>query len=118
MATRPNFVDAIRAKQRGTFAGFALPGLYSRGPAGAPTEINVFVIGNRADGLFGAAVQGDVFAQVDAAEFRVLFGDGSTPQKFDRLRTMGQSYTVQEMRGAPNNDAPVFFKLLLRGGSQ
>ena len=104
--------------QRRAFALFARQASYARGPSGAPAPVPAFVRGIRADDLFGSAVQGDVAAQIDVLKFAAAFGAGVTPAKFDRLRCMGKSYTVEEWRGAPNDDAPIFYKLLLRGGSQ
>lgn len=111
-------VDAIASSQRSIFAMFARAATYTRGPDGPPVAVAAYVRGIRADDLFGAAAQGDIAGQVDALKFAAAFGAGATPARFDRLRTMGKSYSVEEWRGSPNDDAPVFFKMLLRGGGQ
>lgn len=118
MSLSINLVDGTAPALRAAFAMFARPAGYARGPAGVVTPIKAFVRGVRADDLFGAAAQGDKMAQVDCVDFRTLFGADALPMRYDRVRTMGQSYTVEETRGSPNDDAPVFFKMLLRGGSQ
>lgn len=77
-----------------------------------------FVRGLRKEDLFGAAEQFDVVAVVDALEFATLFPVQLHPVRFDRLRTAAKSYSVEEWRGSPADDGPVFYKILLRGGSQ
>jgi hypothetical protein len=84
---------------------------------GAPFTLAAFIRGVRSEDLFASAQQQDVAAIIDAAEF-VANGVRLTPARYDRLRTVSSSYTIEEWRGAPNDDAPVFFKLLLRGGTQ
>lgn len=85
---------------------------------GAAATVWAYVRGVREDDLFAAAIQQDVAAVVDAAEFKTLFGSVAVPRRFDRLRLPDRSFTVEEWRGAPNDATPVFYKLLLRGGSQ
>lgn len=111
-------VDGIASAERTVFAMFARPVAYTRGPDGPPVTVPAFVRGLRADDLFGAAAQGDVAGQVDALKFAAAFGAGATPARFDRLKVLGRSYSVEEWRGSPNDAAPVFFKMLLRGGGQ
>ena len=85
--------------------------------AGPSGSIVAYVRGVRTDDLFASAIQADLAGVVDAGEFATKIGP--SPRRFDRLRTdAGQTYSVEEWRGAPVDAAPVFFKLLLRGGQQ
>jgi hypothetical protein len=117
-AMTANIVDGVSPIIRKTLALFTRGATYQRGANGAPVAVPVSITGLRTDQVFGAAAQGDVFAELDVAAFEAAFGAGSTPAKFDRLRVQAKSYAVEEWRGAPNDAAPVVFKLLLRGGSQ
>ena len=63
-------------------------------------------------------MQQDVAAVIDAAAFRAAFPTRRAPQRFDRLFIDQKSWAVEQWRGSPNDAQPVFFKLLLRGGSQ
>jgi hypothetical protein len=87
---------------------------------GEDATVTAFVRGVRADDLFGAAMQLDVVAILDASEFVKAFPTRARPARMDRVRSpAGQSYTVQECRASPEGtDAPVLFKLLVRGGGQ
>lgn len=86
---------------------------------GTPTDLLAFIRGVRSDDLFASAMQQDVAAVVDALDFAAAFPAHPTPARYDRLRTLaGTSYAIEEWRGSPNDDSPVFFKLLLRGGQQ
>lgn len=76
-----------------------------------------FLRGVRPEELVGSALQGDVWAFVAAVDF-ALVTNRERPQRFDRIRTLGQSFTVEGHRAAPSFDAPVLFKIMLRGGSQ
>lgn len=64
--------------------------------------------------LFGAAQQGDRVAVVDAQAFAAAFPTQPTPRRFDRVQVAGLSFSVEEWRPAPDDGAPVVFRLLLR----
>ena len=112
-----NLVDATAGPLRFAFTLFARPATYAPSN-GASASLLAFIRGVRSDDLFASAVQQDVAAVVNAAEFATLFPARPIPARYDRLRTATMSYAVEEWRGSPNDDAPVFYKLLLRGGSQ
>jgi hypothetical protein len=112
-----NLVDSTAPALRYGFTLFARPASYAPS-GGASATLLAFIRGVRSDDLFASAVQQDVAAVVDAAQFKALFPARPIPARYDRLRTATMSYAVEEWRGAPNDDAPVFFKLLLRGGTQ
>jgi hypothetical protein len=112
-----NLVDATAPALRFAFSLFARPATYVPG-AGASAALLAFIRGVRSDDLFASAMQQDVAAVVDAAQFKATFPARPIPARYDRLRTATASYAVEEWRGSPNDDAPTFFKLLLRGGSQ
>lgn len=118
-----NLVDA------GRFPWTLVHGAMSRAieyiPYGAPTvpafNINAFLRGLRADDLFGSALQSDVVAIINAADLKAALPGRPRPLRYDRLHALGQvglTYTVEEWRGSPHYDQPIFFKLLLRGGNQ
>lgn len=85
---------------------------------GASAPLLAFIRGVRSDDLFAAVMQQDVAGVVDAADFAAAFPARVRPQRYDRLKTPTFTYAVEEWRGSPNDDAPVFYKLLLRGGAQ
>src|SRR6185369_8039283 len=86
--------------------------------SGSTQTLIAFVSGVSTEELVGAAGQSDLKAVIDAAAFAAAFPSRPKPQRFDRLATMGASYTVEQISGRPNMDDPVFFFLRLRGGSQ
>jgi hypothetical protein len=100
------------------FRATAKPASYAPQGGASPVTLLAFIRGVRADDLFANVLQQDVAAVIDAAEFVAAFTAMPRPQRYDRLRTATMSYTVEEWRGSPNDDEPVFFKLLLRGGTQ
>lgn len=111
-------VDAGAPHWRWLFKKTANPASYSQQGA-AGVSMLAFIRGVRSDDLFASAMQQDVAGVIDAAQFAAAFPAHPMPARFDRLRTpSGTSYSVEEWRGSPNDDAPVFFKLLLRGGQQ
>lgn len=112
-----NLVDAIRGLQQGTHALFCRPVRYQQGSS-PPVEIKAFIRGIRSDDLFASAMQQDIAAVINADEYATVFPARPVPSRYDRLRTSTMSYAVEEWRGSPNDDAPIFFKLLLRGGQQ
>lgn len=112
-----NVVDSTAPTLRYGFSLFARPATYVPG-GGASASLLAFIRGVRSDDLFASAMQQDVAAVVDAAQFKLLFPARPIPARYDRLRTATTSYAVEEWRGSPNDDNPVFFKLLLRGGQQ
>jgi hypothetical protein len=111
-------VDAGAASWRWMFKQAANPASFEP-QDGEPVGLLAFIRGVRSDDLFASATQGDVAGVIDAAEFATaLAGVRATPQRYDRMSTATKTYTVEEWRGSPNDDAPVFFKILLRGGGQ
>jgi hypothetical protein len=113
-----NLVDWIAAVERQTFAMFGGAATYVLNDAVTTASLKAYVRGLRSQDLFAAAAQQDVLGVVDAAAFVVAFPARVSPQRFDRLRVGTISYAVEQWRGSPDNDQPVFFKLLLRGGNQ
>lgn len=111
-----NVVDAAAPIWRSQLAMFARPAAYQQGATSQ--TLNAFIRGVRSDDLFAGAMQQDVAAVVDAKAFAAAFPVNPVPGRFDRLRVGATSYSVEEWRGSPNDAAPVFFKLLLRGGQQ
>lgn len=112
-----NLVEVGRPYWRFAHKLVARPAQYQQG-AGAPLPLAAFIRGVRSDDLFASAMQQDIAAIVDAADFAAAFPARPVPARYDRLRTATVSYAIEEWRGSPNDDAPVFFKLLLRGGQQ
>jgi hypothetical protein len=110
-------IEAGRPGWRWVFSLTANMANYSQQGA-APIALRAFIRGVRSDDLFAAALQQDLAGVVDAIDFAAAFPGHPRPARYDRLRTQSASYAVEEWRGSPNDDAPVFFKLLLRGGSQ
>lgn len=110
-------VETGRASWRWLFRATANPAQYSQ-QGGELTPMLAFIRGVRSDDLFASAMQQDVAAVVDALDFAAAYPGHPKPARFDRLHTASTRYSVEEWRGSPNDDAPVFFKLLLRGGSQ
>jgi hypothetical protein len=112
-----NLVDSTAPALRYAFTLFARPATYAPS-SGASAPLMAFIRGVRSEDLFASAMQQDNAAVIDAKQFRTLFPARPVPARYDRLRTATMSYAVEEWRGSPNDDAPVFFKLLLRGGTQ
>ena len=110
-------VEAGRGPWRWLFQRVANPALYQ--PLNEQSyAVLVFIRGVRSDDLFASAMQQDVAGIMDATAFAATFPARPRPARYDRLRTATTSFTVEEWRGSPNDDSPVFFKCLLRGGSQ
>jgi len=110
-------IERARPAWRWMFKQTANPATYQpQGGASQPTL--AFIRGLRSDDLFASAMQSDNVAVLDAADFAAAFPARPIPARYDRLRTATMSYAVEEWRGSPNDDSPVFFKLLLRGGQQ
>lgn len=112
-----NLVDSTAPALRYGFSLFARPATYVPSGGGSASLL-AFIRGVRSEDLFASAMQQDNAAVIDAAQFKLLFPARPIPARYDRLRTATMSYAVEEWRGSPNDDAPVFFKLLLRGGTQ
>lgn len=90
----------------------ALPQVY----AGLP--IPMVVVGyNREQHVFRDAVEGDRVARVVAADFIAAFPGSPTPKRLDKIEIAGEIWTVQGWHGAPPDGEPVFYSMLLRGGS-
>lgn len=111
-------VDQIGGAMRWALAMFGRPQQYALNDNSATVQLVAWVRGVRSDDLFAGAMQQDIAAVINAEAFRAAFSPRVTPQRYDRLRIGGRSWSVEEWRGSPNDDAPVFYKLLLRGGSQ
>lgn len=111
-----SIVDVVAGNWRWLLANWGKPCVYTAGPLGDAT-LTVYVIGKKPEELVGAAGQFDVSATIDAAAFAAAYPTRPKPQRFDHLRTMGSSYSVEDANGRPNMDDPVFFLLRLRGGS-
>jgi len=111
-----NFVDMIAPAERAVLKMFGRPAMYAAGPA-APVQLVAYIRGLRSEDLFAGAQQQDVVAVVDASQFVIVTG-ADMPRRYDRLRVGAISYSVEQWRGSPNDAAPVFYKLLLRGGAQ
>jgi hypothetical protein len=112
-----NIVEIGRPFWLYQFRMTAKPATYAPS-SGTPTPLLAFIRGVRSDDLFASAMQQDVAAVIDADQFKALFPARPIPARYDRLRTATMSYAIEEWRGSPNDDEPVFFKLLLRGGQQ
>jgi hypothetical protein len=112
-----NLVDRIRGAEIWTLRAFGRDVAYDL-HSGESATVRAYLRGVRADDLFGAAMQQDQAGIIDAGGFAVAFAPRKTPARLDRLRSAGRTFSVEEWRGSPNDAAPVFFKLLLRGGSQ
>ena len=111
-------VDLIATPLRWGLAMFGRPQQYALNDNSATVQLVAWVRGVRSDDLFAGAMQQDMAAVINAAAFRAAFSPRATPQRYDRIRIAGRSWSVEEWRGSPNDDEPVFYKLLLRGGSQ
>jgi hypothetical protein len=111
-------VDWIAGPLRVGLAMFGHEQQYVLNDGSTIAPLRIWLRGVRDQDLFAGAQQQDQAAVLDAAAFRAAFIGRTGPQRFDRVRVGPVSYAVEEWRGAPNDDAPVFFKLLLRGGSQ
>jgi len=114
----PNLVDSIRGTQQQFFKMFARPATYRLNPTGETSSIPMFLRGLREDDLFAGAMQQDQVAVLDANVWLGAFPSRQTPARLDRVTSPKGTYAVEQWRGAPNDGEPVFFKLLLRGGSQ
>jgi hypothetical protein len=110
-------VELGRPAWRWMFKQTANPANYQQ-QSGASLPLLAFIRGVRSDDLFASAMQQDVAAVIDATDFAAAFPARPKPARYDRLRTPTTSYAVEEWRGSPNDDQPVFFKCLLRGGQQ
>ena len=66
--------------------------------------------------MIAGAQQQDRIAVIDAAVFAAKFPARPSPQRLDKMTIKNRTYTVEEWRGSPA-DEPVFFKVLLRGGT-
>jgi hypothetical protein len=112
-----NLVDTIRGAIVSVVRSHGRDSLY-RLHSGESATLTSYLRGIRADDLFAGAMQQDMAGVVDATAFAVAFAPRGTPARLDRLTVNGRTWSVEEWRGAPNDAAPVVFKLLLRGGSQ
>ena len=117
-----SIVDAGRSTWRAAHASMSRVVEYEP-HGGAPTfTINAFIRGLRADDLFGSALQTDIVGIISADDFALAMPARPRPLRYDRIHHQpgpgGLRFSVEEWRGAPHDAAPVFFKLLLRGGDQ
>lgn len=84
----------------------------------AGLAIAMTVVGyNREQHVFRDAVEGDRVARVVVADFVALFPSAPTPKRLEKVEIAGEIWTVQAWHGAPPDGAPVFYSMLLRGGS-
>lgn len=115
-----NLVDGGRANWAALHVAMSRPVQYEPVGGGPAFELYAFLRGLRADDLFGSALQSDVVAIVNAETFAALLPARPRPLRYDRLQPgpAGVRFAVEEWRGSPHDAAPVFFKLLLRGGDQ
>lgn len=111
-----NFIDAMRGATLWVFHRTARPGSYTP-LGGAATSLDAFVRGLREEDAFAGAMQSDNVAVISADDFAAAFG-AEMPKRLDRLRMGAMTYAVESWRGSPNDTAPVFYKLLVRGGQQ
>ena len=116
MVARFNLVDFGAATWRSGFLLFARDITYRAGNASDVT-IPAFLRGLKSDDTFASAMQQDSVLVMDAQTFASVIGQ-ATPRRYDRAVVNGQSFAVEEWRGAPNDAAPVFYKLLVRGSQQ
>lgn len=100
------------------FKAAANPAFYQPQGGASVKPLPTFIRGLRSDDLFASASQQDNVAIIDAVDFAAAFPARPSPTRYDRLRTATRSYAIEEWRGSPNDDTPVFFKLLIRGGTQ
>jgi hypothetical protein len=112
-----NLVDIIRGPEAVLLRAMAREASYVL-HSGETAQLMAYTRGLRSDDLFAAAMQQDVAGVIDAGAFAVAFAPRATPARLDRMKIGTRTWTVEEWRGSPNDTAPVFFKLLLRGGSQ
>ena len=112
-----NIVEVGRPHWLAMFKLTAKPATYAP-HNGAPATLLAFIRGVRAEDLFAAVMQQDLAGVISADQFKTLYPARPIPARYDRLRTATMSYAVEEWRGSPSDDEPVFFKLLLRGGQQ
>lgn len=103
-ALSPAAVALFRAQARPqSYAGLAIP---------------MTVVGyNREQHVFRDAVEGDRVARVLAEDFVALFPAKPTPRRLDKIEIGAETWTVQAWHGAPPDGEPVFYVMLLRGGS-
>lgn len=106
-----NYVDLTRDTFRAAHTGFTAPCTY------AGVTILAFARGLGADDTWAAVLQQDIVGVIDVAEFLEKLPDRPEPQRLDKMVVGGRTFTVMEWKGAPVID-PVFYKVLLRGGSQ
>lgn len=89
------------------------PQLYNDAP------LPLTIVGRAGDRpVFADAIEaGDMICTIDAADWAAVF-PADRPRKFDKVTAGGVPYTVQNSHAAPPDGDPVWFRLLLRGGSQ
>lgn len=113
-----NLVDFAAPYHRALFQMIAKPQPY-RAEGAAPVDLLAFLRGLASDQVFASVMQGDLMVVLDAAEFAAKIGPlPQQPRRFDRIVVRGLPYSVEEVRGSPEGDQPVFWKLKIRGGQQ
>lgn len=101
-------VEAMRPYLEALFTMFATTVTYEG------MDIKMAVRSMKSDELWGSALQGDRLGVVRASEFHNI---AVQPKKYAKV-VADQSYTVQDWRPSPGtSQAPVWYKLVLRGGS-
>jgi hypothetical protein len=112
-----NIVDVIAPAIRAGAALFMRDATYTL-PTGQTATLLCYWRGMRPDEIFAGAMQQDVNVVLDASAFFTAFPARISPARLDRITVGPRTWSVESWRGAPNDIAPVFFRLVLRGGSQ
>jgi hypothetical protein len=95
------------------FDRFARPVPYTRGAS--MSLVRAYARGLRADELAAAADQFDRYIVVKASE--LVAGGFEAPRKFDRINLFDGVFVVFDWRPSPAMGAPLFFKLMVKGGA-
>lgn len=99
-------------------AAIALFRTQARAQVYAGLSIAMTVVGlNPEQPVFRDAIEGDMIGRMLRSDFAALFPLRPEPARLDKVEVGAKIYTVQAWHGAPPDGVPVFFRLLLRGGS-
>lgn len=105
-------VSMINAPTRALFRLGASSQLYEG------VAIATAVVGyNSEEHVFVDAIEGDMVATVDVVDFFAAFPVRPAPRRLDKMTVGGRTYTVQGWHAAPPDGSPVWFRMLLRGGT-
>lgn len=94
---------------------FATPVTVTRNADGLAKDVPMFARGLRGTELMGGAYQSDRLAVFRVSDWEAQFG-ATPPVRFDKMALRAGSFSVEDVRAAPETGQPVFFKVLLRGG--